>query len=559
MSKQGTYNLIDEPWILVRFADGHLDQVSLNELFSQWESIAEILGDLSTQAFAIYRLALAIMYRSATQANSPIKEVEDWEEYWDTPDSLSEAIASYLSVWYNRFDLLDSSAPFYQVAGLRSSKNDVSTLDRIVLDSPAGGQFSNRTAAGLSRLSWAEAARWLIHIHAFDTSGIKTGAVGDPRVKGGKGYGIGTGWAGQIGGLLIRGENLFKTLMLNLIPEDLDNSPLGEINIVEDLPPWERAPLGAGVRDGNENLNPTGPVDLYTWQSRRVRLVGDADGATGVVLAQGDRMTPQNRQKVEPMTVWRYSLPQSKKFKMHVYMPRLHDSSRSLWRGLGAVIPQLSSAQSTDGFDKKTKVQSSFPPAVLTWQAYLVNQYIIDPESLVPIETYGLEYGAQSAVVDNSLHDSLTLPSRLLADSGKSARANLVKALEAAEETANVVGRFARNLAVASGASETDGEYTTIRTRFFFQAETAFRHWIVEPELDDQNAVVSWQRQLSSLANQLFSELVATVPASAAIGHAGFGGRWMDLGEAEVTARRALRRALPDAFAPAQQSLTTTE
>src|SRR5699024_2697574 len=69
-----------------------------------------------------------------------------------------------------------------------------------------------------------EAARWLVHCMAFDISGIKSGAVGDPRVKGGKGYPIGIGWSGWLGGLYFEGDTLFQTLMLNTV---LSDGPVG--------------------------------------------------------------------------------------------------------------------------------------------------------------------------------------------------------------------------------------------------------------------------------------------------------------------------------------------
>ncbi|MGV7400563.1 type I-E CRISPR-associated protein Cse1/CasA, partial [Mycobacterium kansasii] len=86
-------------------------------------------------------------------------------------------------------DLFDPVAPFFQVAGLRTAKDDVFSLDRIVADVPNGEPlFTTRSGADLARMAPAEAARWLVHAHAFDPSGIKSGALGDDTVKGGKGY-----------------------------------------------------------------------------------------------------------------------------------------------------------------------------------------------------------------------------------------------------------------------------------------------------------------------------------------------------------------------------------
>ena len=69
-----------------------------------------------------------------------------------------------------------------------------------------------------------------------------------------------------------------------------------------DLPVWERPPDTAAqdddvpVREGlpeKEDPRPSGPCDLYTWQSRRIRLFCDADGVYGVLIANGDRLTPE--------------------------------------------------------------------------------------------------------------------------------------------------------------------------------------------------------------------------------------------------------------------------
>src|SRR5699024_5865445 len=129
------------------------------------------------------------------------------------------------------------------------------------------------------------------HVHAYDISGIKTGVVGDPRVKGGRGYPIGTGWAGAIGGVMVERDNLWRTLLLNLVPEDhpeiLEHSD-------RDRPAWE-APPSLPSEAEDVAARPYGPMDLFTWQARRVRLFGDESGVTGVLVANGDKIMPHNR------------------------------------------------------------------------------------------------------------------------------------------------------------------------------------------------------------------------------------------------------------------------
>ena len=198
----------------------------------------------------------------------------------------------------------------FRSLGCEQRKDEVFGLDKIVADVPDGEPlFTTRSAANLSWMNAAEAARWLVHVHAFDPSGIKSGAVGDATVKKGKGYPIGPGWSGQIGGVLPQGNDLRQTLVLNLVARDVDTYV--RIGGHDDVPPWERDPDGPAWAE----RPPRGAIDLYTWQTRRVRLVGDRDGVVGVVLANGDKIQPQNRHGLEPHTAWRYSEPQSKKLQ----------------------------------------------------------------------------------------------------------------------------------------------------------------------------------------------------------------------------------------------------
>jgi len=53
------FNLIDEQWIHVRWLDGHLSCVSLEELFAEAPKIQGIAGEMPTQAFAILRVLLS--------------------------------------------------------------------------------------------------------------------------------------------------------------------------------------------------------------------------------------------------------------------------------------------------------------------------------------------------------------------------------------------------------------------------------------------------------------------------------------------------------------------
>ena len=77
---------------------------------------------------------------------------------------------------------------------------------------------------------------------------------------------------------------------------------------------------------------PDGPVDLLTWQSRRIRLHLTGHHVTAVLITNGDRAINKN-QFNDPMTAYRHSKNQSSK-SLTVHMPQEPDDELPLWRGL---------------------------------------------------------------------------------------------------------------------------------------------------------------------------------------------------------------------------------
>ena len=216
--KDPEYNLLDEPWIPIRLLDGSITNVGLLELVERTSDIADLACELPTQNIAIQRLILAIAYRVATPSNE-----QEWARQWNE-GAPTDLMLEYLEKWRDRFYLFGGRHPFMQVADLRTEKDAVSGLEKIIADVPNGEQFfTTRHGKALAKISAAEAARWLIHAQAYDPSGIRSGAVGDSQVKGGKGYPIGPSWCGHLGIVWLKGENLDESLVLNLVPSDSGN------------------------------------------------------------------------------------------------------------------------------------------------------------------------------------------------------------------------------------------------------------------------------------------------------------------------------------------------
>jgi CRISPR system Cascade subunit CasA len=530
MTGSADFNLLDDPWIDVLECDLTRSTVSVLELFRRAHEIATISTDLGSQRFALTRVLLAFLHRGF---GGPAT-VEKWQELWAAPCLPMDPLGSYADQVRDRFNLFDPAQPFFQVADLATAKDEVFGLERLIADVPNGHPFfTNRAGPGLEAIPPKESALWLIHAQAFDPSGIKSGAVGDATVKGGRGYPIGTGWAGHIGGLLAEGSTLRETLLLNLIPSDQHDR-----TAATDLPAWERPQQGAA----RVYREPTGPVDVFTWQARRIRLVQQDGAVVGVVLANGDRLDPQNRHLVEPLTAWRYSEPQSKKFGRTVFMPLLHDAERDMWRGVARLLG------STVGASKAAKGNPQPPrSALVDWLSTLVYDEILPADRQVAISRMGIAYGSQNAVIEDVIGGQVSLPA--VAFAGRAdVLAAVVDGLDDAEKCAWAVGRLFGDLVDAAGGDREGAEEVGRQSAFAGLGEPV-QQWLATIAADSEATDLrrAWQMTLRSIVEPIALERIRQCGPAAWIGRPDdLGGA--NVARAEADFRTFLRRVLSLAY-----------
>lgn len=236
-----SFSVATDPWIPLLMRDGTVRDVSIVEALTG--DGVRICSELATLDTAIIRLLTAVHRRSNGQ------------------------IADYVARDPNRW-LLDSTTPFMQVPGLTTTNGAQSPASSLL---PNTRHFTNPSP---SSLTLAEAARWLVHLQAFDRSGIRPGMIGDPDVVNGKGMPRGSGWAARSTHILPDTARLTDTIQL-----------LSHTNQPDAPAAWERQQTAARRTDA-----PQGVSDLLTWQSRRVRLVITNNQVTNCVIGQGDRV-----------------------------------------------------------------------------------------------------------------------------------------------------------------------------------------------------------------------------------------------------------------------------
>lgn len=504
-----SFNLIAEPWIRVRTRTGMLEDVSIRDAFRRADEFSGLAGEIPMQDMAVLRLLLAIAYRATHDVRNDDEAVTLWGLWWTNGLPLDQ-IDAYLEQYLERFDLLDADRPFFQVADLRTQTGATSGLDKLIAEVPSGSKFfTTRDGAGIGSLSLAEAARWLVALHSSDISGIKTGALGDDRVKGGRGYPIGTGITGRIGLVVAEGHSLHETLLLNLVlPMSND----------DDSVPWERDQDDAG--ESWLHSEPTGTADLYTWQTRRARLILDGDRVADALVCNGDKIGPQNLQRFEPMSSWRYSEPQTKKLKYDTWMPRTHDPRRSIWRGLEPLLQRV------------VPTRKTIRPALFDWSARLRDGGALPADARVSVRVVGFEYGPQESSLAAAVDDSLLVSVALLDDESLVGLA--IGASGVAQQAVVDVANLASNLARAAGIDPAPRRELAF-TAAYDALDLLFRRWARDLTADSDVAerAAAWGVAVRQRITQLGGDLCRDGGRAAVVGRLDRGsGQTMDTARA---------------------------
>lgn len=523
-----SFNLIDEPWLVVKDLKGAVRHISIKEAFRDAQNIHGLAGELPSQNFAVLRILLAILYRVFDKEEHE-NAVADWRDLWEQTSLPISPIEKYLEKWHHRFFLFDREYPWFQVGNLESVKGDKKPVNLLIPDCPSDDNlFTMRR--NYKSISPAEAARWLIHCQAYDISGIKTGAVGDVRVKERKGYPIGPGWAGRMGGIAVTGDNLRETLLLNLV--------FSRKHSEYDLPIWEQPAMTAAER---KDVQVHGQIELLTWPQRRIRLFLNTDGEVGeVLICNGDPIAYQFQDSHELMTGWRYSVPQSKKFKKSIYMPREFDSEEVLWKGISALLPTIGTEAA----------EASFKPCgVLEWSANLAQEGILPFSNVVRIETVGVVYGSSITSWEEIFSDELSFNVRLAAASGLAAKETIYAAAERATEAARAVGRLAGDLSIAAGG-DAEAQNARGRIQAFSALDRLFRVWLKDfnPEDDLELQLQRWTDTAREIIKKIGQQLVEEAGPAAWIGRRSTQSgvqRFYSTGVAEVRFRHSLFKAFP--------------
>jgi CRISPR system Cascade subunit CasA len=288
-----SFSLATEPWIPCIRRGKAPELLSLEGVFASAHELDAIQDVSPLATLALHRLLLAILHRVI----GPF-DLDEWCRMYKRGRFDARSIGNYLGEQRERLDLLHPKQPFMQVRGL-TELYEPDGLGRLVLErsryGPARELFAHRPrdVERAESLSFAEAARALLVLHAFAPGGLVKKA-GEPT----------SATAGPLNRgafVLVSGRNVFETLLLNLVEYDPDGDRPFPGHTKRDLPAWEQPPLQRPLGGREPGRAPHGWIDLLTWRSRRLELTLTPDGTSvgGVVYCVGQGLDADGL--VDPM------------------------------------------------------------------------------------------------------------------------------------------------------------------------------------------------------------------------------------------------------------------
>jgi len=369
-----SFNLLDEPWLPVRFQDGQVCDLGLLELFGRAGEISALAETAPPSLIGQYRLLLAITHRALSQAQERWTDTD--RARWYQQGLPTEAVCEYLEQWREHFWLIHPEQPFMQVAALgeaEETRHKQKPWMQISLASANGNApvvFDHSCDLMPKPISVTDAFRALLGFLQFTPGGLvkcirdsdKAGALSNTAA------------------VMPLGASLIQSLCLSLHPP----TPAGH----EDLPCWEQPlPTLAHLRD--EPKIATGPNDRYSRRSRAVLLLPNEQGQVQWIRFAAGIALGDDIQAPDPMASYRAG--------SNGLVRLSFTEGRAFWRDLPALLPDA------EGL-------ASQPAAVLEWAANL--QFLLG-SSEQPLLVAGL--ASDQAKLLRWRSERITLPAALLA------------------------------------------------------------------------------------------------------------------------------------------------
>lgn len=523
----GRYNLLDERWIsVISGENGHTKLLSLKEVFSEAADCYDLAGEMKTQDFAVLRVLLAILHTVFSRFDAdgkpyemlaideetdrqldPVEE-EDREDYADAlldtwlrlwrRGNFPEIVQEYLECWRDRFYLFDDVYPFYQVIekdtgrlaegkknffGKNINRTISESSNKIALFAPVNG-----TGGAKDRLKYDQLVRWLITYQGYAGTADKEKV----RAYGGT---CSKGWLYDLGGIYLRGENLFETLLLNCCLVDPEQEePRMEI------PAWERTPRENVEIYFDHAVN--NRASLYTSWARIVCF--DRDFQEGEPFSCFVAKLPEINHVqnfLEPMTCWTKAKSGPNK---DYFTPQKHCAEESMWRHFSVIMGLR--GESADDARR---------PGVIRWLGEIGREIRESEKNRVRICAVSMkdDENATSWAPTDEIIDSIQLDAMIAADLAEDGWLKLINGVivRTREVINRTLVRFLRDISKIRGLDRKDDSLIKQgREDFYQRIDRSFRKWLSSLRMNSykDKSAGAWyeilERELSGYGENLF-------------------------------------------------------
>lgn len=489
--KTPEFNLLDEKWIKVLQQDCSEKMVSLTEVLIYAHEYRDLCGDTPEQDIAVLRLLLAVLHTvfsrvdhegQTNRIDSERTARKRWRTLWEKGYFKEEVIQSYLEQYRERFWLFHDLYPFWQIP--EASIGTEYTVAKLNGELSESGNktrlFPLRNGIKKQKMEYAEAARWLLYVNAYDDTSAKPKGKGLPSP--------GVGWLGKLGLIEAVGDNLFQTLMLNLtLLKDGISCWEGE-----NKPIWECEP---SKQERREITVPDNPAELLTVQSRRLLLKRDHDNVVGYYLLGGD-FFDKNLAYAEQMTVWREVKEKDRKF----FTPRRHDPSRQMWRDFGSIF-----------VNKEDHI-----PGIVSWYDTVAVEMNWENQ-IIRFRIVSVQYGDKDFFVNDTFSDSLTFHGELILEKSAEWQLTIMEEIRKCEEVGEAIGSLEENLARAEGRK---ADIIGAKAQWYNRIDQPFRKWLMEisPKTKEEEESKKIEEIIKKIGKELGREMFSGTGPTAFVG-----------------------------------------
>jgi CRISPR system Cascade subunit CasA len=473
-----SFNLVDEKWIPCVWPDGRASELNMLETLTRAHEIREVFDPSPLVTASLHRFLLAILHRNFGPAST-----KEWKEIWQSGCFDEKALRDYFNKWHGRFDLFDKEHPFYQFADLDKKVEKLTPLKRLAFEYAAQNNptlFDHSTDDVRPAFPAKMAARWLLANQTFASTAGKSETIHTKDSP----------WS-RVAVILVNGDNLFETLMFNLIPSSFLSRAISDFG----KPVWE----STDVLKPAHGFVPDSYLQYLTLPSRAIKLmpVEDVSGEVQVaqcLLAQG--ISVMENFKDDPLLAYR----EDKNRGRQALQLR---EKRAVWRDSLALF--------------SIRADSQFrPPSSMRLLAELIEQGVLGRGTQYRLSIYGQNLERGQAKINFWRHERMPLPLDYL--DKEDLVEDLKDALHRGEETRGALRSALDELAKVLGSREKFGDlvrHLGAERLFWSRLEEPFHVFLTGLPTNRDEAFESWENTLRKTAFGAFEDATRDLDSSA--------------------------------------------